>query len=103
VTQTADTPLVITRASIRAALHNWRGLRGRMILYFSLASFAAAISLSIVTYASTRTYLLKQRTEFATRQAFNNAQLVRTVISLNSSDAGDIVVYLVIIYLFQTS
>lgn len=90
MTQTADTPLVITRASIRAALHNWRGLRGRMILYFSLASFAAAISLSIVTYASTRTYLLKQRTEFATRQAFNNAQLVRTVISLNSSDAGDL-------------
>jgi len=61
-----------------------------MILYFSLASFAAALSLSIVTYTSTRTYLLKQRTEFATRQAFNNAQLVRTVISLNSSDAGDL-------------
>ena len=61
-----------------------------MILYFSLASFAAALALSIVTYASTRTYLLKQRTEFATRQAFNNAQLVRTVISLNSSDAGDL-------------
>ena len=61
-----------------------------MILYFSLASFAAALALSIVTYASTRTYLLRQRTEFATRQAFNNAQLVRTVISLNSSDAGDL-------------
>ena len=61
-----------------------------MILYFGLASFAAALALSIVTYASTRTYLLRQRTEFATRQAFNNAQLVRTVISLNSGDAGDL-------------
>ncbi|MCX6535091.1 MAG: HAMP domain-containing protein [Actinobacteria bacterium] len=90
MTQTPDTRLVISRASISANLRNWRGLRGRMILYFSLASFAAALALSIVTYASTRTYLLKQRTEFATRQAFNNAQLVRTVISLNSSDAGDL-------------
>ncbi|MSZ98794.1 MAG: HAMP domain-containing protein [Actinobacteria bacterium] len=81
---------MISRASISASLRNWRGLRGRMILYFSLASFAAALALSIVTYASTRTYLLRQRTEFATRQAFNNAQLVRTVISLNSSDAGDL-------------
>ena len=61
-----------------------------MILFFGLASFAAALTLSIVTYASTRTYLLQQRTEFATRQAFNNAQLVRTVISLNSGDAGDL-------------
>ena len=50
-----------------ASLRNWRGLRGRMVLYFSLASFAAALALSIVTYASTRAYLLDQRTEVATR------------------------------------
>jgi len=73
-----------------ASLNNLRGLRGRLVLYFSLASLAAALALSVVTYASTRAYLLDQRTEFATRQAFNNAQLVRTVISLNSSDAGDL-------------
>ncbi len=90
MTKTPETSLVISRAALVTNLRNWRGLRGRMILYFSLASFAAALALSIVTYASTRTYLLKQRTEFATRQAFNNAQLVRTVISLNSSDAGDL-------------
>ena len=88
-----DSPLssnVIKRVSTITNLRNWRGLRGRMILYFGLASFAAALTLSIVTYASTRTYLLRQRTEFATRQAFNNAQLVRTVISLNPEDAGDL-------------
>ena len=90
MTQSSSRPYVITRASIVANLRNWRGLRGRMILFFGLASFAAALTLSIVTYASTRTYLLQQRTEFATRQAFNNAQLVRTVISLNSGDAGDL-------------
>ena len=90
MTQSSSRPYAITRASIVANLRNWRGLRGRMILFFGLASFAAALTLSIVTYASTRTYLLQQRTEFATRQAFNNAQLVRTVISLNSGDAGDL-------------
>ncbi|MEY3397027.1 MAG: two-component histidine kinase MtrB [Actinomycetota bacterium] len=90
MTLTSSPPYVITRDSIVANLRNWRGLRGRMVLFFGLASFAAALTLSIVTYASTRTYLLRQRTEFATRQAFNNAQLVRTVISLNSGDAGDL-------------
>ena len=61
-----------------------------MVLYFSLAAFTAALALSIVTYASTRAYLLDQRTEFATRQAFNNAQLVRTVVASNRNDAGDL-------------
>lgn len=68
-----------------------RGLRGRMILYFSLSAFAAAVSLSVVTYASTRAYLLDQRSELATSQAINNAQLLRTLVGVNSQDAGDIV------------
>ena len=74
-----------------ATAKNLRGLRGRMILYFSLSAFAAAISLSIVTYASTRAYLLDQRSEFATSQAINNAQLLRTLVGVNPQDAGDIV------------
>ncbi|MDA3042231.1 MAG: ATP-binding protein [Actinomycetota bacterium] len=71
--------------------HNLRGLRGRMVLYFSLSAFAAAVSLSIVTYASTRAYLLDQRSELATSQAINNAQLLRTLVGVNPQDAGDIV------------
>ena len=70
---------------------NLRGLRGRIVLYFSLSAFAAAVSLSIVTYASTRAYLLDQRSEFATSQAINNAQLLRTLVAVNPQEAGDIV------------
>ena len=62
-----------------------------MVLYFSLSAFAAAVSLSIVTYASTRAYLLDQRSELATSQAINNAQLLRTLVGVNPQDAGDIV------------
>ncbi|NCZ92150.1 MAG: sensor histidine kinase, partial [Actinobacteria bacterium] len=53
------------------------GLRGRMVTFFGLAALAAALALSVVTYTSTRSYLLSQRTVVAKRQAFNNAQLVR--------------------------
>ena len=52
------------------------GLRQRMVLFFGLAAMAAAIALSVVTFASTRSYLLGQRSEVAQRQAFNNAQLM---------------------------
>ena len=67
------------------------GLRAQMAVYFSLAAFAAALVLSVVTYTSTRTYLLDQRSNVATRQAFNNAQLVRTVVSSDRSNVGDLV------------
>ena len=62
-----------------------------MVLYFSLSAFAAAVSLSIVTYASTRAYLLDQRSELAISQAINNAQLLRTLVDVNPQNAGDIV------------
>jgi len=67
------------------------GLRAQMAVYFSLAAFAAALVLSVVTYASTRTYLLDQRSDVATRQAFINAQLVRSVIGSDRGNVGDLV------------
>ena len=67
------------------------GLRGRMVLYFSLSAFAAGLLLSVVTYASTRSYLLGQRSEVAQRQAFNNAQLVRTVVSTDRDNIADMI------------
>ena len=67
------------------------GLRGRMVAFFSLAAFAAALALSVVTYASTRSYLLSQRSDVAKRQAFNNAQLVRTVIDNDPTEIGNLV------------
>ena len=61
-----------------------------MVTFFGLAALAAALALSVVTYASTRSYLLGQRTVVAKRQAFNNAQLVRTVIAGDRSNVADV-------------
>ena len=61
-----------------------------MVTFFGLAALAAALALSVVTYASTRSYLLSQRTVVAKRQAFNNAQLVRTVIAGDRSNVADV-------------
>lgn len=71
---------------------NVLGLRGRMVVFFSLAAFAAALALSVVTYTSTRSYLLSQRSDVAKRQAFNNAQLVRTVIANDRNEIGNLII-----------
>lgn len=70
---------------------NLFGLRGRMVAFFSLGALAAAIALSVVTFASTRSYLLSQRSEVAKRQAFNNAQLVRTLYAENPTDVDQLI------------
>jgi signal transduction histidine kinase len=67
------------------------GLKQRMVLFFGLAAMAAAMALSVVTYTSTRSYLLGQRSEVAQRQAFNNAQLMRNVIETDSANIADLV------------
>ena len=77
--------------NIRSIQSLFTGLRGRMVLFFSLAAFAAGLLLSVVTYASTRSYLLSQRSEVAERQAFNNAQLVRTVVSTDRENIADMI------------
>ena len=67
------------------------GLKQRMVLFFGLAAMAAALALSVVTYASTRSYLLGQRSEVAQRQAFNNAQLMRNIVETDSTNIADLV------------
>jgi signal transduction histidine kinase len=67
------------------------GLKHRMVLFFGLAAMTAAIALSVVTYASTRSYLLGQRSEVAQRQAFNNAQLMRNIVETDSTNIADLV------------
>ena len=70
------------------------GLKQRMVLFFGLAAMAAALALSVVTYASTRSYLLGQRSEVAQRQAFNNAQLMRNIIETDSANIADLVTHI---------
>ena len=67
------------------------GLKQRMVLFFGLAAMTAAIALSVVTYASTRSYLLGQRSEVAQRQAFNNAQLMRNIVDTDGANIADLI------------
>ena len=76
---------------VRLSIPQKLGLKQRMVLFFGLAAMAAAIALSVVTYASTRSYLLGQRSEVAQRQAFNNAQLMRNIIETDSANIADLV------------
>ena len=67
------------------------GLKQRMVLFFGLAAMIAAIALIVVTYASTRSYLLGQRSEVAQRQAFNNAQLMRNIVETDTANIADLI------------
>jgi len=67
------------------------GLRARIVVYFSLATFIGVVILSVVTFAATRNYLLDKATASARSQAIANAQLVRSLVGSARSDAGEVV------------
>ena len=54
------------------------GLRAQVTLFFLLTGLVVSMSLSIITYAVARNYLLSQRQNTARSQAFTNAALVQT-------------------------
>ncbi|MGA0878772.1 MAG: hypothetical protein ACO3SP_06595, partial [Ilumatobacteraceae bacterium] len=62
-------------------------LRRRVTLTFLLTAIAASLSLSAVSYFTARNYLLDRRDEVAERQAFNNAQLIRSQIRTRRTEA----------------
>lgn len=66
-------------------------LRTRVTLFFTIAGLLASAGLSVASYYAARSYLLEQRDEVATRQAFNNAQLVRTILRSQRSSAGELI------------
>lgn len=67
------------------------GLRARIVMYFSLATFIGVVILSVVTFAATRSYLLEKATSSARTQAIANAQLVRSLVGNSRADAGEVV------------
>jgi len=85
------TPPTVGRrgAGLRSALRP--GLRTRIVVYFSLATFIGVLVLSIVTFAATRNYLVDKATSSARDQAIANAQLVRTLVGVSRADAGEVV------------
>lgn len=63
--------------------HRWRGraplgLRSRVTAAFAVGALALSTTLSLLTYAVARNYLLHQRESSAVRQTFVNARLVRS-------------------------
>lgn len=67
------------------------GLRARIVVYLSLATFIGVVILSVVTFAATRNYLLDKATSSARSQALTNAQLVRSLVGNSRADAGEVV------------
>ena len=54
------------------------GLRAQVTIFFLLTGLVVSMSLSIITYAVARNYLISQRQKTAQSQAFTNAALVQT-------------------------
>jgi signal transduction histidine kinase len=66
-------------------------LRSRVTLLFLMTGLVAALLLSGASYLTARSYLLQQREEIVERQAFNNAQLIRTQLRTRRSEAFELI------------
>ena len=66
-------------------------LRSRVTLLFLMTGLVAALLLSGASYLTARTYLLQRREEIVERQAFNNAQLIRTQLRTRRSEAFELI------------
>ena len=56
-----------------------------------MTGLVAALLLSSASYLTARSYLLQQREEIVERQAFNNAQLIRTQLRTRRSEAFELI------------
>jgi len=56
-----------------------------------MTGLVAALLLSGASYITARTYLLQRRDEIVERQAFNNAQLIRTQLRTRRSEAFELI------------
>lgn len=66
-------------------------LRSRVTLLFLMTGLVAALLLSGASYLTARTYLLQRREEIVERQAFNNAQLIRTQLRTRRTEAFELI------------
>lgn len=66
-----------------------RGLRARIVLAFAVGTLLVSAVLVGTTFVLARGYLLDQRERSATRQAFMDADLLRSRLSTSGTDVGD--------------
>ena len=88
---------------IRSRTHSWRlrhtrqkslGLRARTLTSFGLIAFTTSLLAGIATYSFSRTYLLEQRGNAITTQAFSNARLIGTYLEAQRDAVGSLVSYI---------
>ncbi|MEZ0164359.1 ATP-binding protein [Kineococcus sp. LSe6-4] len=66
------------------------GLRARVTLMFAAGAAALAVTGAVATYTTARSYLLGQREESATRQAFADASFVRDGLGTSGVAVSDV-------------
>jgi signal transduction histidine kinase len=66
-----------------------RGLRARIVLAFAVGTLLVSAVLVGTTFFTARSYLLDQRERSATRQAFTDANLLRSRLSTSGTAVGD--------------
>lgn len=66
-------------------------LRSRVTLLFLLTGIITSLLLSTASYLTARSYLLERRDEVVERQAFNNAQLIRSQLRNRRSEAFELI------------
>ena len=66
-------------------------LRTRVTLLFLATGLLAALSLSAVSFLTARSYLMNRRVDVVERQAFNNAQLIRSQLRTRRSEAFELI------------
>ncbi|MEI8323329.1 MAG: HAMP domain-containing sensor histidine kinase [Actinomycetes bacterium] len=70
------------------------GLRARTLVSFGLIAFTTSLLAGVATYSFTRSYLLEQRENAMTTQAFSNARLMGTYIETQKDAVGSLVSYI---------
>lgn len=65
------------------------GLRARASLAFAVGALVLSVTLAMLTYQITRTYLTSERESFAARQAYLNARLLRDVLAAGDVQVGE--------------
>ncbi len=74
---------------MRAAVLRPRGLRARIALGFAVGSLLVSAVLAITTFSLARSYLLDQRESALTRQAFADANVLRSRLATEGVEIGD--------------
>jgi two-component system, OmpR family, sensor histidine kinase MtrB len=65
------------------------GLRNRILAFYALGAFGLSMLLATTTFAFTRSTLLRQREDSATRQAYQNAEKVREQLLANPTAGSE--------------